>query len=213
MAAHRKYIWVSFTIAALATGAPPAFAQAPVARAATAAPPVAKAPVVPAGITPPSDYVIGPDDHLTVMFWRDKDLSADVIVRPDGKISLPLLNDVQAAGLTPEQLREQVTTEAKRYVEDPNATVVVRQINSRKVFITGQVEKPGPYALTAPTTVLQLISTAGGLKEYAKRSKIVIMRTENGRQTSLRFNYDDVINQKNLKQNVELKPGDTVLVP
>jgi polysaccharide export outer membrane protein len=168
---------------------------------------------VPEGITPPSDYLIGPDDHLTVMFWREKDLSADVIVRPDGKISLPLLNDVQAAGLTPEQLREKVTDEAKRYVEDPVATVVVRQINSRKVFITGQVEKPGPYPLTAPTTVLQLISTAGGLKEYAKRDKIVIMRTENGKQTSLRFNYDQVIDRKNLKQNVELKPGDTVLVP
>ena len=86
---------------------------------------------------PPADYVIGPEDQLSVVFWRDKDLSADVVVRPDGKISLPLLNDVQAGGLTPEQLRHSVTEEAKRYVEDPTASVVVRQINSRRVFVTG----------------------------------------------------------------------------
>jgi polysaccharide export outer membrane protein len=161
----------------------------------------------------PGDYIIGPEDQLTVMFWREKDLSADVIVRPDGKISLPLLNEVHAAGLTPDQLREKVTDLAKRFVEDPNATIVVRQINSRKVFINGQVEKPGPYPLMSPTTVLQLISTAGGLREYAKRSKIVIIRTDEGRPVSLPFNYDDVMNRKNLKQNVQLKPGDVVLVP
>ena len=166
-----------------------------------------------AGVAPPTDYVIGPDDHLSIFFWRDKGLSADVVVRPDGKISLPLLNDVEAAGFTPEQLRLRVTEDAKRYIEDPNATVVVRQINSRKVFITGEVEKPGPYPLTAPTTVLQLISMAGGLKEYANGKKIVVMRVENGRQMGYAFNYKAVINRKNMKQNIELKPGDTVLVP
>ena len=180
-----------------------------------AAPPASTAtPAAPKpGVTPPSDYVIGPDDQLSIYFWRDKELSADVVVRPDGKISLPLLNDVQAAGFTPEQLRVRVTEDAKRYIEDPTATVVVRQINSRKVFITGEVEKPGPYPLTAPTTVLQLISMAGGLKEYANGKKIVVMRTENGRQIGYPFNYKDVINRKNMKQNIELKPGDTVLVP
>ncbi|MGH9411802.1 MAG: polysaccharide biosynthesis/export family protein [Vicinamibacterales bacterium] len=165
------------------------------------------------GVTAPSDYVIGPDDQLSILFWRDKDLSADVTVRPDGKISLPLLNDVQAAGLTPEQLREKVTEDAKRFIEDPNASVVVRQINSLKVFITGQVAKPGPYALTAPTTVLQLISTAGGLNEYAKSKKIVIMRTENGRPMSYAFNYNEVTNRRKLQQNILLKAGDTVIVP
>jgi polysaccharide export outer membrane protein len=202
-------------VVALAVLAGPAAAQPAQAQAApsdAAASPASTA-TAPEGVTPPTGYLIGPDDHLTVMFWREKDLSADVVVRPDGKISLPLLNDVQAAGLTPEQLRDKVTEEAKRYVEDPVATVVVRQINSRKVFITGQVSKPGPYPLTSPTTVLQLISTSGGLLEYAKRDKIVIMRTENGKQIQLRFNYDQVIDGKNLKQNVELKPGDTVLVP
>jgi len=167
----------------------------------------------PAGVTPPTDYIIGADDQLTIMFWREKDMSADVIVRPDGKITLPLLNEVQAAGLTPEQLRVKVTDEAKRYVEEPNATVVVRQINSRKVFITGQVGKGGPYPLSSSMTVLQLISMAGGLNEYAKASKISIMRTENGKPLRLPFNYKDVIEGKNLKQNIELKPGDTVIVP
>ena len=174
--------------------------------------PVSEAPG-PAATGVPSEYVIGPDDQLTILIWVGKDLSADVVVRPDGRISLPLLNEVQAAGLTPDQLRERITQQAKRYVDDPQATVVVRQINSRKVFITGEVDKPGSYSLTTPTTVLQLISIAGGLKEYAKKKKIVVMRTENGRQISFPFNYQDVSRGKNLKQNIELKPGDMVVVP
>jgi len=165
------------------------------------------------GIVVPADYVIGPDDQLSVTFWRDKDMSADVTVRPDGKITLPLLNDIQAAGLSPEQLRQKVADEAKRYVEDPQPTVVVKQINSRKVFITGQVTKPGPYQIMAPTTVLQLISMAGGLTDYAHSKKIAIMRTENGRQVAYHFNYKDVAAGKNMKQNIELKPGDTIVVP
>src|SRR5262245_12197340 len=177
-----------------------------------ATPPAAA--VAPAGITPPEDYVIGPEDQLTIMFWREKDMSADVIVRPDGKITLPLLNEVVASGLTPEQLRVRVTDEAKRYVEDPNATVVVRQINSRKVFVTGQVAKPGAFMLLASkTTVLQLLSMAGGLNEYAKASKISITRTENGKQIRFPFNYKDVVDGKNLKQNIEVKPGDVIIVP
>ena len=180
---------------------------------AAGAPATTSAPATKTGVALPADYVIGPDDVLSVVFWRDKDLSAEVVVRPDGKISLPLLNDVQAAGMTPEQLRQNVTEDAKRYIEDPTASVVVRQINSRKAFITGEVEKPGSYALTAPTTVLQLISMAGGLKEYANGKKIVVMRVENGRPMGYPFNYKDVINRKNMKQNIELKPGDTVIVP
>ena len=117
---------------------------------------------LPAGVAAPADFVIGPNDVLTIVFWRDKDMSSDVQVRPDGKISLPLLNDVQAAGLTPEQLRVQITAAATRLVEDPTVSVVVKEINSRRVFITGQVAKPGTYALSGPTTVLQLIAMAGG---------------------------------------------------
>jgi polysaccharide biosynthesis/export protein len=171
-----------------------------------------EAPTGVAVVTAP-DYVIGAFDHLSIVFWGENELSANAIVRPDGKISLPLLNDVQASGLTPDQLRQRVIEEAKRYVTDPNATIVVTAINSRKVFITGEVEKPGEFPLTGPMTVLQLIATAGGVKEYADKEKIVILRTENGKERGLRFNYKDVIAQRNMQQNVLLKPGDTVVVP
>jgi polysaccharide export outer membrane protein len=165
------------------------------------------------GVTPPPGYVIGVEDILTIVYWRDKDMTTDVTVRPDGKISLSLLNDVQAASLTPAQLRDRITEESKRYLEDPNITVVVKQINSRKVFITGEVAKPGPYPLTGPTSVLQLIATAGGLRDYADAENVVIVRTENGRQTTFRFNYKDVTSRKNLRQNIDLMPGDTVVIP
>ena len=168
---------------------------------------------VPTGVPTPPDYVIGPDDVLTIVFWREKDMTADVAVRPDGKISLPLLNDVEANGLTPEQLRAKLTEAAAKFFEDPTVTVVVKAINSRKVFLTGNVKNPGAYPLSAPTTVLQLIATAGGLLEYAKAKDIRVMRTENGKPVSLKFNYKDVAQGKNLQQNVLLKPGDTVIVP
>jgi len=199
-------------VVAAATGAT---AQAPgpglsgKAAATRAGVPAAVAPAVPI----PTEYIIGADDVMSVVFWRDKELSADVTVRPDGKISLPLLNDIQAAGLTPAQLKDRISEEAKKYVEDPNVTVEVKAINSRKVFITGEVRKPGPYPLTGSATVLQLISIAGGLGDYAKGEKITIVRAEGGKQTSFRFNYKEVLNQKKLAQNIELKPGDTIIVP
>lgn len=161
----------------------------------------------------PTDYVIGPEDVLTVQFWRDKDMSAEVAVRPDGIITLPLLNEVRAAGLTPEQLREELRKAAAKYVEDPNVTVTVKAINSRRVFITGNVGKVGAYPLATQTTVLQLITMAGGLLEFAKAKEIVILRTEGAGQQVFKFNYNDVKKGKNLKQNIELKPGDTVIVP
>lgn len=171
-------------------------------------------PIVPAPpVTPPPGYVIGPDDVLQVQYWREKDVSAEVTVRPDGMVSLPLLNDVKAAGLTPEQLRDRVNELALKYMEDPSVTITVKAINSRKVYITGSVAKPGPYSLTSPTTVLQLIAMAGGLTEFADRKKITIMRVENGVTLSYLFNYKDVANRKNLRQNIELKPGDTIIVP
>ncbi len=166
-----------------------------------------------AGLPTPPDYLIGPEDVLTIVFWREKEISGDVTVRPDGRISLPLVNDILAAGLTPEQLRVTLNEAAGKYVEDPRATVVVKQINSRKVFITGQVAKQGPYPLTAPMTVVQLITLAGGLLEYADGENVSIMRTENGRAISFRFNYDEVKKRRNLKQNIDLKPGDTIIVP
>jgi len=170
-------------------------------------------PTLPVGVPTTPDYVIGPDDVLTIIVWREKDMSGDVVVRPDGKISLPLVNEVQAAGLTPEQLRTQITEAAGKLFEEPSVTVVVKAINSRKVFVTGQVTKPGPYPLSGPTTVMQLLASAGGVLEYADTENISILRTENGKPMRYRFNYKDVSKGKSLNQNIELKPGDTVVVP
>ena len=173
---------------------------------------------VPAGVPAPvlaaiPDYLIGAEDVLAIVFWRDKEMSTEVAVRPDGKITLPLLNEIRAAGLTPAQLKDLLVEESKKFVEDPNVTVVVKQINSRRVFITGEVGKPGPYPLMAPTTVMQMLVVAGGLRDYAHSEKIAIMRTENGKPTSYRFNYKEFVKNKNLKQNIDLKPGDTIIVP
>jgi polysaccharide export outer membrane protein len=161
----------------------------------------------------PPDYVIGVDDVLSVLFWNEKDMSAEVTVRPDGKVALPLLNDIAAAGLTPDQLRDQLLDAARKYVENPNPTVMVKTINSRKVFITGQIEKPGTYPLNSTVRVLQLIAMAGGLREFVQGKNISVLRSEDGRQVVYRFNYQDVLNAKNVDQNIELKPGDTVVVP
>ena len=178
----------------------------------------AAAPPTRASSTAPNlpDFIIGPGDVLTVEFWREKNVSGDVIVRPDGRISVPLLNDVQAAGLTPEQLRERLLQAAGPYFEDPNVTVVVKEINSRQAFITGQVGKPGSYPLNAGTTVIQLISMAGGLLQWADEVNIVVIHLDkrpDGEPLSHRVNYKEVMKQKNLQQNIELKPGDTVMVP
>jgi polysaccharide export outer membrane protein len=197
--------------------APPATAQPPATRppqpAAPPPSPAAAPQVIPQGVAVPVDYTIGADDVLNVVFWRDKEMSSEVTVRPDGKISLPLLNDIQAIGLSPAQLGQKLEEEAKRYIEDPNVTVVVKTINSRKVSITGEVAKPGTYPLTSPTTVLQLIAMAGGLGEYADSKNIVIIRNENGKQIGYPFNYKTIKSRKGLAQNIELKPGDTVVVP
>jgi polysaccharide biosynthesis/export protein len=192
----------------------PALAQTAPAKPSGAAPkPTSTAQAVPGAIEPPPGYVIGPEDVLTVVFWREKDLSTDAAVRPDGMITVPLLNDVQASGLTPEALRERIQAAATKFVADPSVTVVVKAINSRKVFITGNIAKPGQYPLAGPTSVMQLIAMAGGLQEFADADRILIMRTESGKQIAKRFNYEDVREGKNLNQNIELQPGDTVIVP
>ena len=184
-------------------------------------PPVEAKPAgVAAPATPPStlpeitaDYAIGPDDILFIKFWKDAEMTQDVVVRPDGKITLPMLNDMQASGLTPEQLRSAIVLAASKFFADPSVSVVVKQINSRKVFVMGEVGKPGPYALTGRITVIQLIAMAGGLNEYAKKDKIAIIRTEGGTQKRFKINYDDIMNGKNLKQNIDIAVGDTLIVP
>jgi polysaccharide export outer membrane protein len=173
----------------------------------------AQSPPVDAASELGADYLIGPGDVLTVNFWRRADVSSDVTVRPDGKISLLLLDDVDAAGLTPEQLRDKIVEKAAKYFEDARVTVIVKEVNSRNVYITGMVAKPGPYALRHRLTVMQLIALAGGLREFANGNRIAIMRVVNGKETGFQFNYDDARDLKHLEKNIELKPGDTVVVP
>ena len=160
----------------------------------------------------PKGYVIGPEDILTVTFWREKDLTADVVVRPDGKISLPVLNDMQAAGLTPEQLAKDVETAAAKYLNEARVTVIVKEIHSRKVFVVGEVGKPGSIQLGSDMTVLQVLAEAGGLLEHARRSGIAIVRNENGQERRFTFNYNDAVKGKRPEQNIKLQPGDTVIV-
>ena len=160
-----------------------------------------------------ADFVIGPQDVLGVLFWRDQEMSGDVTVRPDGMITLPLIRDVQAAGLKPDQLADRIQQAAREFIAQPSVTVVLRQMNSRKVFITGEVTHPGAYPLASSMTVMQLIAIAGGLTEFAEPKNISIMRVQGSETTIFDFNYKDVAKGKKREQNIVLKPGDTVVVP
>jgi polysaccharide export outer membrane protein len=169
-------------------------------------------PAVSAGVTLPPGYVIGAEDVLTVVFWRDKEFSAEVVVRPDGKISLPLLNDVHAAGFTPEQLGVAVEDAAKKFIVGADATVIVKEIRSRKVFVLGEVARPGTVRFASEMNVLQLLAEVGGFLEHANKGDVVIVRNENGRERRFKFNYNEVVKGKKIEQNIMLQPGDTVLV-
>jgi polysaccharide export outer membrane protein len=159
-----------------------------------------------------SDYVIGADDTLHISVWKEPDLTASLPVRPDGKISLPLLNDIPAAGLTPMQLRDSITEKLKKYVADPRVTVVVTAMNSRRIFVTGEVVHTGAMPLLPNMTMLQALSAAG-FTQFANVKNIYLLRTENGRQVKLPFNYKDVVKGNHPEQNIMLRPGDTVVVP
>jgi polysaccharide biosynthesis/export protein len=148
-----------------------------------------------------------------IVFWREPEMSGDATVRPDGRITIPVIGEVQAAGREPEQLQKEITQAATKYISGVNVVVVVRTINSRKVFVTGRVTTPGIYPLSGPMTVIQAIAVAGGLTEFANPKNITILRTENGQSRTLSFNYNDVSRGKNLDQNILLRPGDTVVVP
>jgi len=159
------------------------------------------------------NYIIGPQDIIDISVWKEPDFSRSVPVRPDGKISLPLLNDVQAAGLTPTQLGAQITTNLGKYVTNPQVTVIVSQINSQRIYILGEVGRAGGYALLPEMNVLQALSNAGGLTAFANSKKIYILRQDNGKQQKISFNYKDVISGKDSSQNIVLKAGDTIVVP
>lgn len=159
------------------------------------------------------DYLIGAEDMLNVNVWKEPELTQAVPVRPDGNISLPLINDVRAVGLTPMQLAAHITARFKQFLAEPRVTVIVTAINSRRFYILGEVARPGAFPLLPNMTVLQALSTAGGFRDFANPSKIYVLRNENGKATKYPFNYKQVIAGKRVEQDIELKPGDTVVVP
>ena len=174
-------------------------------------PPPADHPVSPS----PADnsFIIGPEDVLDISVWKEPELTKQVPVRSDGKISLPLLGDIQAAGRTPLQLQMDIIEKLESYISNPQVAVIVQQINSQKYNIFGEVGKPGSYVLNGGTTVVDAIAAAGGLKDFAKKKKIYILRISSGRTDRIAFNYEAFIKGKNTSQNILLKPRDTIYVP
>jgi polysaccharide export outer membrane protein len=158
-------------------------------------------------------YVIGAEDTLSIVVWKEPELSTMVPVRSDGKISLPLLDDIQAAGLTPTQLAGVIRDRAAKFLTNPRVTVIVTAMNSKKVFLVGQVVRPGAIPLLSEMTVLQALSTCGGTAQFANTKKIYILRNEGGKQKKLEFNMEAVLHGKNAEQNRVLRPGDTIVVP
>jgi polysaccharide biosynthesis/export protein len=157
-------------------------------------------------------YVIGPADTLLLSVWKEADLTATLPVRPDGMISVPLLNDVQAAGLTPMQLAASVRERLKKYVADPRVTVVVMEMNSQRVYVMGEVLHTGPMPLLPDMTVMQALATAG-FSQFANTKAIYVLRTDQGKQTKIPVNYKALVKGESSEQNIVLKPGDTVVVP
>jgi polysaccharide biosynthesis/export protein len=168
----------------------------------------AKEPISVAG----PDYIIGADDVLHVSVWKEPDLTNTLPVRPDGKISLPLLNDVQAAGLTPMQLANSLTEKLKKFLADPRVTVVVTQMNSQRIYVMGEVLHPGSMNLLPNMSMLQALASAG-FTQFANTKGIYLLRNENGKQQKMPFNYKQVIKGEAMDQNFILRPGDTIVVP
>jgi len=158
-------------------------------------------------------YVIGPEDVLSINVWREEALTRQVPVRRDGKISLPLIDEIHAAGLTPLQLKEKLTLRLKDFIDNPNVSVIVTEANSQKVYVSGEVKTPGVYPLRGETTLLQIIPMAGGFTEWADQKKVLIIRKEGGKDRRIVVNYKKIVSGEDMSYNTILKPGDTVIVP
>jgi polysaccharide biosynthesis/export protein len=158
-------------------------------------------------------YVIGPEDVLYIHVWREDALTRTVPVRVDGNISLPLINEIKAAGLTPLQLKENLALKLKEFIENPNVSVTVTEANSFKIYVSGQVKSPGVYRLRSETTLLQFVPMAGGFTEWANQKKILIIRKENGREKRITVNYKKITKGDDPESNITLKPGDIIIVP
>lgn len=181
----------------------------------SSAPKEEKAPVV-KGATQDTSYIIGEEDVLNISVWKESEITKVVPVRPDGKISLPLINDVQAAGLTPVQLGASITEKLRKFIADPQVTVIVTAINSRRIYIVGEVARAGAFPMLPNMTVMQALSSAGGFSQFANLKEIYVLRNEDGKQTVIPFNYKEAIKPsrgKRAEQNILLKPGDTIVVP
>lgn len=157
----------------------------------------------------PKTYVIGPEDILAVRVWREPELSSAVQVRPDGKITLPLIGEMEAAGQTPEGLKNKIVEALQEYIVKPDVIVSIQSVQSRKFYITGEVSRPGAFPLVVPTTVLEALTNAGGFREFANTKKITILR----KGKILKFNYNEVVKGKNMQQNVPIENGDYIVVP
>jgi polysaccharide export outer membrane protein len=167
----------------------------------------------PASTTTDAEYVIGPQDVVSIDVWKEPEISRTIPVRPDGKISLPLLNDIQASGLTALQLGKNIHDGLTKYLTSPEVTVTVNAINSRRVYLTGEVAKAGALPLLPDMTVLQALSSAGGFTQFAKLKSIYILRNEGGKQVKHPFNYKEVVKGKNQEENILLQSGDVIVVP
>jgi polysaccharide biosynthesis/export protein len=209
----RKVRWIM--VLALLTLAAPAKAQAPAnsSNAVSRGEIPAAAPTAHAAATRDPSYVIGAQDVLDIDVWKEKELTRTVEVRPDGRISLPLLNDIQASGLTPMRLAANITDGLKKFITDPQVTVIVTQINSQRVYILGEVTKPGAYPLLPGMNVLQALSSAGGFTMFANTKKIYVLRQQDGKQKKFPFDYKDVISGKRTDENIALRAGDQIMVP
>lgn len=166
-------------------------------------------------LTVTSDYIIGPEDILEITVWKNADLSKQVQVRPDGRISLPLLGDISAVSKTPTQLVEEISAGLKAYMENPTISIIVKEVNSYQIYVLGEVNKPGKFPLKSKTTLLQGITVAGGFTAMAARNKIVVFRFAKDGEglTKLKASYDDIVVRDGSSQNIELKPGDQIVVP
>lgn len=158
-------------------------------------------------------YRIGVEDELGISVWHEPDISTNAVVRPDGMITLPLLNDLKVTGMTTKELQDMLTERLKEFLKEPQVTVIVRQIRSRKVYLIGEVARPGTYQLNNPKTVLQLLAEAGGPGAYAKVGAIYVIRQQNGTQTRLQFHYKKAMSGSRTSDDIVLQPGDMVVVP
>jgi polysaccharide biosynthesis/export protein len=168
----------------------------------------------PAGsLEPPTDYLIGPEDVVVISVWKEEGLEQEVIVRPDGKLSFPLAGDVAAEGRTPEQVQQDITTKIARYIPDPVVTVTVKEIGGNKIYVIGQVKKPGAYVIGRYVDVVQALTLAEGLTPFAAENSIKILRRQGTEEQVFPFEYAEVKKGRSLEQNIFLKGGDVVVVP